>query len=223
MTQSPPVHITGARITLIRHGHVHNPNNVIYGRLPGFGLSHVGRQQAEAAAQRLRDANVAALYCSPQQRAKETARIILEHHPDLAAITTATIDEVDSYFEGRPAKEVEARGWDLYTGVGDDYEMPTDIGARAGDFVLTTRDVHRGEHVVAVTHGDVIAFAVLWAMHQPLQISLKRTLDRFGITEGYPATASLTTLTYRSDDPDEIPEVDYQRPYGKELSPETLS
>ena len=207
MTQSP------THITLIRHGHVHNPDNIIYGRLPGFGLSRVGREQAEAAAQHLRNADITALYCSPQQRAEETALIVLQYHPDL----------VDNYFEGHPAEEVAARGWDLYTGVGEGYEMPEDIGARAGDFVLRIREAHNGEHVAAVTHGDVIAFTVLWAMHQPLHISLKRTLDRFSIADRYPATASLTTLTYQSDDPDEIPEVAYQRPYGKGLSPATLS
>jgi broad specificity phosphatase PhoE len=223
MTHSPPVHITGTRITLIRHGHVHNPDNVIYGRLPGFGLSRAGQQQAEAAARYLRNADIAAFYCSPQQRAEETANILLRYHPELAPITAPALDEVDNYFEGHPAEEVEARGWDLYTGVSDGYEKPADIGARAGDFIHKIRGEHSGEHIAAVTHGDVIAFAVLWAMQRPLHVSLKRTLDRFGITDRYPATASLTTLTYHTDAPDEIPEIAYQRPYGDRLSPKTLS
>ncbi len=32
-------------ITLVRHGHVHNPDGLIYGRLPGFRLSEAGRSK----------------------------------------------------------------------------------------------------------------------------------------------------------------------------------
>jgi len=37
-------------LSLIRHGHVDNPKDVLYGRLPGFRLSDKGRQQARLAA-----------------------------------------------------------------------------------------------------------------------------------------------------------------------------
>ncbi|MBN1249924.1 MAG: histidine phosphatase family protein [Anaerolineae bacterium] len=210
------------RITLIRHGHVHNPNDIVYGRLPGFGLSNVGRNQAEAVARHLSGAELAALYCSPQQRAEETAKILLHYHPELEIVTACAIDEIDNYFEGHPTSDVAARGWDLYTGVSDGYEMPEDVGSRAGKFLLRAREAHAAQHVAAVTHGDVIAFGVLWAMQRPLHVSLRRTLDRFGITDRYPATASLTTLIYRSDDPQEIPEIVYERPYGEERTVATL-
>ena len=38
------------RVHLVRHGEVFNPNRVLYGRLPGYGLSDDGRQMAEQAA-----------------------------------------------------------------------------------------------------------------------------------------------------------------------------
>lgn len=211
------------RITLIRHGHVHNPNNIIYGRLPGFGLSDVGRRQVKAAARYLDGTHLSALYCSPRQRAEETAEILLRHHPDLEIMTAPTIDEIDNYFEGHPAEEVEARGWDLYTGMSDGYESPEDIGTRAGRFILQARGAHRGQTIAAVTHGDVIAFGVLWAMQEPLVVTLRRTLHRFGVSDRYPATASLTTLIYQSDDPSELPQITYQRPYGRELELVALS
>ncbi len=211
------------RVTFVRHGHVYNPDNVIYGRLPGFELSHVGRQQAAAAAHDLRDIELSAVYCSPQQRAQQTAEIILHHHPNLSPITAPLIDEIRSYFEGRPAEEVEARGWDLYTGIGEGYEVPTDIGARGAKFVTDLRTTHTGQHIVAVSHGDVIAFTLLWAMGAPLQVALKRHLDHYGITDRYPATASLTTLIYSSQHPDAPPKVDYWRPYSDELIADTLS
>jgi len=211
------------RITLVRHGHVHNPDNLVYGRLPGFGLSTVGHQQAASAAAHLNDAHLAALFCSPQRRAQETAEHLLQHHPGLSATDAPLLNEIDCYFEGRPADEVEARGWDLYTGVSDKYETPEDIAARASSFLLRVRRLYVGQHVAAVSHGDVIAFLVLWAMKQPVDVAQKRTLDRFGITDSYPATASLTTLTYDTSALGEIPDLAYIRPYDDDLVLATLS
>jgi len=211
------------RITLVRHGHVHNPDNLVYGRLPGFQLSTVGRKQAASAAGHLSTVPLAALFCSPQLRAQETAEHLLQHHPGLSATDAPLLDEIDCYFEGKPAEEVEARGWDLYTGVSDGYETPEDIAARASSFLLHVRRLWVGRHIAAVSHGDVIAFLVLWAMKQPIEVAQKRTLDRFGITDSYPATASLTTLTYHTSALSEIPDVDYIRPYDDNLALAALS
>lgn len=64
------------RIHLVRHGEVHNPEGVLYGRLPNFGLSDLGHKMALAAAEDLKSQGrrISALYCSPLQRTKESAR-----------------------------------------------------------------------------------------------------------------------------------------------------
>ena len=36
-------------VHLVRHGEVHNPAHVLYGRLEGFGLSDLGHRMAAAA------------------------------------------------------------------------------------------------------------------------------------------------------------------------------
>lgn len=210
-------------ITLIRHGHVHNPDGLIYGRLPGFRLSDAGRLQALAAATSLRNAALTVLYASPQLRAVETAEIVQSEFVHLPITIAPLIDEIDCYFEGHPMSEVEARGWDLYTGVEDGYEVPEDIAARGARFIAEARAAHRGDHVAAVTHGDVIAFTILQAMHARVHVSQKRLLDRYGISDRYPATASLTTLSYRTSDPDEVPVLTYTRPYDDSLALATLS
>ncbi|MFT2689657.1 histidine phosphatase family protein [Clavibacter zhangzhiyongii] len=38
--------MTAARIHLVRHGEVDNPDGILYGRLPGFGLTALGRRMA---------------------------------------------------------------------------------------------------------------------------------------------------------------------------------
>jgi broad specificity phosphatase PhoE len=60
-------------VHLLRHGEVHNPRGILYGRLPGFHLSEDGRVMAKAAADFLAGRDLAALYSSPLERAQETA------------------------------------------------------------------------------------------------------------------------------------------------------
>lgn len=204
------------RITLVRHGEVHNPDGIIYGRLPGFNLSTRGRRQAQAAAEALRDQQLDALYASPQPRALQTAEIVRRPHPHLDVVVSPLLDEVLSAFQGRRIEEAAACNWDIYAEVGEDAESPQQITARAARFIQAMRASHPGRHIVAVTHGDVITFALLWAMGESPDPALKRTLARFGITDGYPAPASITTFVYHSNDPTERPQITYIRPYDSE-------
>ncbi|MCU1437572.1 MAG: phosphoglycerate mutase [Naasia sp.] len=57
----------------MRHGEVHNPARILYGRLPGYGLSALGHRMAESAATALADRPVARLIASPLQRTQESA------------------------------------------------------------------------------------------------------------------------------------------------------
>lgn len=67
------------RIHLVRHGEVHNPGGVLYGRLPGFHLSERGRRSAGlTAAELLRSVRVdgrpiSRILSSPLERAQESA------------------------------------------------------------------------------------------------------------------------------------------------------
>jgi broad specificity phosphatase PhoE len=60
-------------VHLVRHGEVHNPAHLLYGRLEGFGLSDLGHRMAAAAVGALAGHPVTALYASPLQRAQESA------------------------------------------------------------------------------------------------------------------------------------------------------
>jgi len=65
----------GAVVTvhLLRHGEVHNPEGVLYGRLPGYRLSELGERQAKAAAEWFADRDIGYLVSSPLERARQTA------------------------------------------------------------------------------------------------------------------------------------------------------
>jgi broad specificity phosphatase PhoE len=86
-------------VHLLRHGEVENPSGVIYGRLPGYHLSAQGRLMARAAADYLAERPVVSLFCSPLERAQETARPVAERL-GLNIVTDQRLIESSNHFEG---------------------------------------------------------------------------------------------------------------------------
>jgi broad specificity phosphatase PhoE len=84
---------------LVRHGEVHNPTRVLYGRIPGFGLSELGHRMAKAAADSFAGHDVRYLYASPLQRAQESAAPWAGGF-DVPIVTEDRIIEPDNKFEG---------------------------------------------------------------------------------------------------------------------------
>lgn len=93
--------MTASRLHLVRHGEVHNPEHVLYGRLPGYRLSDAGRQMTRAAAEHVRDLDrpVASLICSPLQRTQESAEPFTEIF-GIEPVLDARVIEPTNVFEG---------------------------------------------------------------------------------------------------------------------------
>ena len=93
--------MTATRIHLSRHGEVHNPDGILYGRLPNFGLSQRGHKMALLAAQELlsQGRSVATLRVSPLQRTRESAAPIQELF-GLEPIVEERVIEPHNKFEG---------------------------------------------------------------------------------------------------------------------------
>ncbi|MHA6792559.1 histidine phosphatase family protein [Pseudonocardia bannensis] len=87
-------------VHLLRHGEVHNPGGVLYGRLPGFRLAENGRAQAETVAKALAERDVTVVVASPLQRAQETAEPIAATH-GLEILTEDRLIEAANRFEGK--------------------------------------------------------------------------------------------------------------------------
>ncbi|WP_396893644.1 histidine phosphatase family protein [[Mycobacterium] wendilense] len=84
----------------MRHGEVHNPEGVLYGRLPGYRLSDRGQAQARAVADALGNNDIAVVIASPLQRAQETAAPIAARH-GLSIGTDEDLIESANFFEGK--------------------------------------------------------------------------------------------------------------------------
>jgi broad specificity phosphatase PhoE len=91
--------MSGTVVHLVRHGEVHNPQRILYGRLPGFQLSDRGLRQAEQVAAHLRTRDVVHVVASPLLRAQQTAAPIASAH-GLELVTDEGLIEADNVFEG---------------------------------------------------------------------------------------------------------------------------
>ncbi|MFF4078720.1 histidine phosphatase family protein [Streptomyces sp. NPDC001777] len=87
-------------VHLMRHGEVHNPEGVLYGRRPGYHLSELGRQMADRVAEHLAGRDITHVVASPLERAQETAAPIAGAH-ELDLATDERLIEAANVFEGK--------------------------------------------------------------------------------------------------------------------------
>ena len=91
---------TRTTVHVLRHGEVYNPSKILYGRLPNFHLSELGRQMAKAAAEALADNDVTHVVASPLERAQETAEPFAAQY-GLQIATDTRLIESANFFEGK--------------------------------------------------------------------------------------------------------------------------
>ena len=155
------------QILLMRHADVENPNRVLYGHLPGFPLSALGRAQAAAAGQSLRDRDIKRIVHSPLDRARETAEIV---NAQLAApvplIPEPALREAEfgRYLQGVPYWQIPIRRprWlmhKLHRGTLDGDESIEALGRRVLGVVDRLAREHPGEVSLCVSHADPLQAA----------------------------------------------------------------
>jgi broad specificity phosphatase PhoE len=153
-------------INLVRHGQVENPGGIVYGRLPGFHLSEIGKRQAEASAARLADADLALVWSSPLERAQETALTIAARHA-MAVGTDERLTESRTTLEGA-AHNLAAflrspKSWFSFRNPWSPSwgESFADIRARMLDAIGDAVDAAGGGEVVLVSHQTPVLVARL--------------------------------------------------------------
>lgn len=152
----------------VRHGSVHNPEGIVYGRLPGFYLSGKGFGEAMDAAAVLREMSAAApikaLHYSPLERTSQTAQAIANNlwkqsdkteriNPDKDLL------ECEQVFEGQrfPSAEVlkKPSNWKYLRNPykpswGESYQSIFNRMQAAADYALS--QIEDGEAAVLVGH-----------------------------------------------------------------------
>lgn len=86
-------------VHLLRHGKVHNPSGILYGRLPGYRLAASGRAMADGIADRLAASDITYIAASSLVRAQETATP-LAVRKGIGIVTDDRVIEAGNQFEG---------------------------------------------------------------------------------------------------------------------------
>jgi broad specificity phosphatase PhoE len=146
------------RVHVGRHGEVHNPAGVLYGRLPGFHLSETGAAQAAAVADFLAERDIVAVIASPLQRAQETAAPIAAKH-NLPVDTDPDLIESLNFFEGKRMGPGDGAWrnprfwWQLRNPFKPSWGEPyTEIAARMATAADKARARAAGHEAVCVSH-----------------------------------------------------------------------
>ena len=195
-------------VHLLRHGEVHNPAKVLYGRLPGYRLSTTGEAMALAAAEWFADKGVTHLVSSPLERAQQTAAPIAEALSLPVAIDERLI-EAGNAFEGLQvgvgdgALRAPRHWWKLRNPFRPSWGEPyVEIAARMLAAVEAARDAARGSAAVLVSHQLPI-----WT----LRLHVEGRRYAHDPRRRQCGLASVTSLTY---DGDRISGVTYAEPAG---------
>ncbi|MCP5099726.1 MAG: MSMEG_4193 family putative phosphomutase [Chloroflexi bacterium] len=150
-------------IILVRHGENDwVKKHRLAGWIPGVHLNENGRKQAEAAAQRLADLPIKALYSSPVERCMETAAYIgTEHQLDI--IPLEDVGEVRyGDWEGKKIKKLARLPlWRVVQFFPSRMRFPNgealrEVQFRAIQALETLSQKHENEFVVVVAHADLI-------------------------------------------------------------------
>lgn len=195
-------------VHVMRHGEVHNPHKILYGRLEGYGLSERGRAQANAVAEALRHNDIVLVVASPLQRAQETAAPIAAVH-SLEIETDPDLIESLNYFEGRRVSPGDGAWrdprvwWQLRNPLTPSWGEPyKEIAARMTTAIDKARAKAAGHEVVVVSHQLPV-----WTLRRHLENKRLWHDPRRRLCN----LASLTSFVYDGDD---LVEIRYDEPAG---------
>ena len=196
-------------VHLLRHGEVHNPEGVLYGRRDGFHLSELGTKMAQRVADTIGDRDIVHLRVSPLERAQETAAPLAEAR-GLEIVTDDRVIESTNKFEGLNFSEgaltilKRPRLWrHLYNPLRPSWGEPhAAIVARMMGAVEDARREAEGHEAVIVSHQLPIWTTRLHAERRRQTINPKKRQCTL---------CSLTSLHFVGD---RLTQVSYSEPAG---------
>jgi broad specificity phosphatase PhoE len=193
-------------VHLLRHGEVENPTKILYGRLPGYHLSALGRKMADRVAEALAGHDITVVVASPLERAQETASPIAAVH-GLQIRTDPRLIESENVFEGKTVGVGDGslhsprHWWHLRNPFRPSWGEPyTQVAARMHAAADDARRLAAGHEALLVSHQLPIWEARLAAEHRRLWHDPRRR------------ECSLASLTSFEYDGDRLTAVVYSEP-----------
>ncbi len=195
-------------VHLLRHGEVHNPEGVLYGRRDGFHLSELGRRMAQKVADTIGQRDITHLRVSPLERAQETARPLadlrgLEVVTDPRVIESTNVFEGQQFGPGRNALRNPSTWRHLWNPLRPSWGEPyRDVTIRVMSAVQDAREAARGHEAVIVSH------------QLPIWITRLALEKRSFLHDPRKRQCTLCSLTSLHFTGDRLTEVSYSEPAG---------
>ena len=175
--------LAATRVLLVRHGQTPTTGSILPGRAPGLHLSERGRAQAERVGERLAELATApsALYCSPLERARETAAPIARALGLRARADRGLLECDFGDWTGQSLSRLRrTRAWRAVQHAPSTFTFPggesfAGMQHRMWTTIERLVDAHRGQSIVLVSHADPIKAAVTFAQGVPLDL-FQRTM-----------------------------------------------
>lgn len=179
------------RLLLVRHGQTHTSRDDTFCGVTEVPLTAVGCSQAQYLAERLRREHVDALYCSPQQRARETAAPIARAL-ELEIRTRSALREMDfGEWENRLRADLareyprELEEWERGSLVAHPPGGETQgaVVERIVPCIIEVLAAHRGQTVVVVSHKSALRLLIGHLLRMTPPESRNLRLDPASLSE----------------------------------------
>jgi probable phosphoglycerate mutase len=171
---SPPKPTT---VLLVRHGTTTTTGKVLPGRAKGLHLADTGVAQAQRAAARIAElARVDAVYCSPLERARETAAPIGKSLGMRPKVERGLIEcDFGDWTGAELQKLMKLPDWQSVQRAPSTFRFPggesfTEMQVRIVSALDKLRSQHPGGTIVCVSHADPIKAAVAHAVGTHLDL-----------------------------------------------------
>lgn len=183
-------------VLLVRHGVTPTTGRLLPGRRPGLHLSDEGRRQAESLAVRLAPVpDIAAIYSSPLERARETVTPLAKARGLAVRVERGLVEGDVGAWTGLSLKRAAKRPeWTIVQRHASAFRFPggesfVEMQARMVSTVARLVERHRGAIVVVASHADPIKTLVAHALGTPLDLFQRIVI----------APASITAIAYRPE------------------------
>jgi probable phosphomutase (TIGR03848 family) len=185
-------------VLFVRHGQTPTTGQSLPGRAPGLHLADEGIRQAERAAERLAElASVDALYCSPLERTRETAKPIAKALGMRAKVERGLLECDFGDWTGAKLKDLfKLPEWRTVQKAPSQFRFPngesfTEMQTRITGAVDKLCKLHPGGTIVCVSHADPIKAAMAQAMGTHIDLFQRIVIS----------TCSISVVAYTTDGP----------------------
>ncbi|MGE5501271.1 MAG: histidine phosphatase family protein [Ignavibacteriales bacterium] len=166
-------------VFLVRHATYDRLGKVLAGRTPGVNLSDKGHAEAACLAERLKDENLAAVYTSPLERARQTAEPIAEATGAELRVDEGIQELGFGDWEGAEIDQLEDDPrWKLWNRDRTHVRAPGgetiwEAQHRAVRWLEGVAREHPGEAIAAVSHADIIKALIAHGLGLPLDLTYR--------------------------------------------------